>query len=148
MPFPANFKYMKATPLVVCTEEAYSKETEGIRVTVIPEHALQSSYPDERIYSFLYTVTIENIGLNDVQLLERHWLISSGGINIAEVIGPGVQGEQPSIHPGEAYEYTASVTIQDDSGSMEGSYTFRSGAGAYFEVTIPKFDLHYPSVIH
>ncbi len=139
---------MKVSPQLVCTEEAYSRETEGIRVTVIPEHARQSSFPEERIYCFLYTVTIENIGLSDVQLLERHWLISSGGTNIAEVIGPGVQGEQPSIHPGEAYEYTASVTIQDDSGSMEGSYTFRTQVGTYFDVTIPKFELHYPTIIH
>lgn len=126
----------------------YTEETHGIRVSVYPEHVEESSEPEKEIYTFAYTVTIENVGGHDVQLLERHWLISSGGYHIAEVVGPGVQGEQPSIQPGEAYEYTASVTIQDEAGAMEGSYTFRTEMGKYFEVLIPKFDLHYPLVIH
>ena len=128
--------------------EHYSLETEGIRVTVFPEYLEESSDPSESTYAFSYTITIENISGSDVKLLERHWVIFSGGTHLAEVVGPGVLGEQPSIEAEEIFEYTSTTVIQDPIGRMEGSYTFRTEDGRYFEVPIPSFDLHYPVVFH
>ncbi|MCB0355326.1 MAG: Co2+/Mg2+ efflux protein ApaG, partial [Bdellovibrionales bacterium] len=99
-------------------------------------------------YSFAYTVSIENLSDEPVRLLERHWMISSGGSHLAEVVGPGVMGEQPLIEVGEVFEYTGSTIIQHPVGAMEGTYTFRAHSGMYFEVPIPKFDLHYPLIVH
>jgi ApaG protein len=126
----------------------YSIVTGPIKVTVQPEHLSESSAPDEAIFAFRYTVRIENLGGDAVQLLERHWLISSGGLKLAEVVGPGVVGEQPRIGPLEVFEYSSTTVIQDPIGEMRGSYTFRSEAGSYFDALIPPFDLHYPVVIH
>jgi len=126
----------------------YSITTDLMRVTVVPEHLEENSSPEDQIFAFSYTVRIENLSSVAVQLLERHWLISSGGSHLAEVVGPGVVGEQPLLKPGAVYEYTSTAVIQDPTGDMVGSYTFRSECGSYFEVPIPKFDLHYPLLIH
>ena len=128
--------------------QGYSLTTDLIRVTVVPEHLEENSSPEEHIFAFRYTVRIENLGMVPAQLLERHWLISSGGNHLAEVVGPGVVGQQPTIEPGEIYEYASTAVIQDPTGDMVGCYTFRSESGRYFEVPIPKFDLDYPLLVH
>lgn len=140
----------KTEARIVSTEDAffYSEVTRGIKVSVRPEHVEESSDPEAEVFSFSYTVRIENLSAETVQLLERHWIIMSNGVRIAEVVGPGVVGVQPILAPGERYQYTSSAVIQDPVGSMEGSYTFKSLTGKFFEVKIPTFDLVYPVVIH
>lgn len=131
-----------------CEFEGYTLITAGIRVSVQPEHLEENSSPTDDIFAFSYTVRIENLTLHPVQLLERHWLIFSGGNRLAEVVGPGVVGEQPLLEVGEAFEYTSTTIIQDPIGLMKGSYTFRAEPGEYFVVEVPPFDLHYPVVMH
>lgn len=126
----------------------YSETTRDVRISVRPQHVPDSSEPDNDVFTFAYTVRIENLGPESVQLLERHWLILSNGMRIAEVVGPGVVGVQPVIAPGGSHEYSSSAVIQDPIGSMEGSYTFKTLAGKYFDVKIPKFDLLYPIMLH
>jgi ApaG protein len=126
----------------------YSDTTRDIRVSVRPQHVEGNSEPENDVYTFVYTVRIENMGTESVQLLERHWLILSNGVRIAEVVGPGVVGVQPTLAPGGLHEYTSSAVIQDPVGSMEGSYTFKTEGGKYFDVKIPKFDLLYPIMLH
>ena len=52
--------------------------TNGIRVSVVsqylPDHA--ASEPRERQWFFTYTVRIANEGLDTVQLISRHWIIT------------------------------------------------------------------------
>ncbi|MBN8547931.1 MAG: Co2+/Mg2+ efflux protein ApaG [Deltaproteobacteria bacterium] len=126
----------------------YSEITREVRISVRPTHVEDSSEPDNDVFTFAYTVKIENLGSESVQLLERHWLIMSNGVRIAEVVGPGVVGVQPILAPGDSHEYSSSAVIQDPIGSMEGSYTFKSSSGKYFDVRIPKFDLLYPIMLH
>ena len=128
--------------------EHYSQETEGIRITVFPEYLEESSEPNDSIFAFCYTIIIENVSGGEIQLLERHWKIYSGGTHLAEVVGPGVLGEQPVIETDQAFEYTSTTVIQDPSGKMEGAYTFRTAAGKFVEVPIPSFELLYPIIIH
>lgn len=129
-------------------ESIYSQVTRDIRVSVLPEHLEANSDPASGIYAFSYAVRIENIGTETVQLIERHWIISSNGEHFAEVVGPGVVGEQPTLKTGDVFEYSSSAIIHHPIGSMHGSYTFRSLQGDFFQVSIPKFDLLYPIVIH
>ena len=129
-------------------ENAYSLVTWDIRVTVRPTHIADGSDPAENLYAFSYAVTIENLGTQPVQLLERHWVITSAGKHFAEVVGPGVVGQQPTIGAGESFEYSSSAVIEDPIGTMQGSYTFRAQDGKFLTVEIPKFDLAYPIVIH
>lgn len=126
----------------------YSSTTGDIKVSVSPQHLVENSDPDGNVFAFSYTIRIENLGPDTVQLLERHWIIMSGDYQLAEVVGPGVVGEQPVLAAGETFEYTSGAVIHDPLGSMHGSYTFRSIAGRFFDVTIPKFDLFYPMVVH
>lgn len=126
----------------------YSSITNHIRVTVEPEYIPAQSRPKKSVFAFAYTVTIENLGSEAVQLLERHWIIHSGLQQFAEVVGPGVVGEQPILDAGHSFQYTSSAVIEDPTGSMRGTYTFRSEDGKFFDAEIPQFDLYYPEVIH
>lgn len=122
--------------------------TKGIRVSVISEPLTDNSEPDAGVYAFSYTVTIQNTSPVACQLIERHWIVNSGGERVAEVVGPGVIGEQPNLNPGESFKYTSGAVIQDPIGFMDGSYTFRDETGKFFEVGIPRFDLQYPIMVH
>ncbi len=139
---------MKSENAGTTAVEGYTSITRGVRVTVRPEHLVEQSDPEQSVYAFAYTMRIENIGGETVQLLERHWLINSAGVQIAEVVGPGVVGEQPVLGPGDAFEYTSSAVIHDPIGSMEGTYTFKASTGQFFDVSIPRFDLVYPTILH
>jgi ApaG protein len=126
----------------------YSTITEDIRVRAFSEHIVDKSAPDSEVFAFRYTIEIENLTGRAIQLLERHWFITSGISSIAEVVGAGVVGEQPILHSGETFRYTSGAVIPDPVGFMEGSYTFLSESGEYLQVMIPKFDLTFPMVIH
>lgn len=126
----------------------YCETTAGIKISVLSEHLSETSVPEDDVFAFSYTVTIENVSATTVQLLERHWKITSGQVQLTEIVGPGVTGEQPVLEAGELFQYTSGAVIQDPFGFMEGSYTFRTVDGKYLEVAIPKFDLSYPLVIH
>lgn len=126
----------------------YSEITRSIRVSVETDSIEDQTDPDTGTFVFSYTITIENLSDKTVQLIERHWLIESGDIPFAEVVGPGVVGEQPELAAGEVYSYTSGAVIKDPFGSMRGSYTFRDAQGDFFQVTIPRFELVYPYIIH
>lgn len=126
----------------------YSEITRNIRVSVIPTYSAEHSDPDRGVYVFSYTVTIENFGLDSVQLVRRHWYVVSGGALYTEVSGDGVVGEQPVLGCGEVYEYTSSSVIKDPVGSMYGNYTFLAEDGQEFAVVIPQFDLIFPDSVH
>ena len=132
----------------VTLKQSYSQTTERIRITVKPEPIVENSDPDGGVYAFSYTITIENLGEESAQLLERHWIVMSGDLQIAEVVGSGVVGQLPIVDEGQSYEYTSGTVLQDPVGSMHGSYTFRSKSGRFFTVEIPKFELLFPVVVH
>ena len=127
---------------------SYSETTNGIKVSVFPEYLDDQSDPFNSIFSFSYTVWIENQGTESVQLLGRHWHVCSGGEDFTEVKGEGVVGEQPIIRPGELFNYSSGASIKDPVGSMHGSYTLVDPSGELFEVEIPEFDLISNTMIH
>lgn len=127
---------------------AYSETTNGIKVSVYPEYLEDQSDPYNSVFSFAYTVWIENQGSEAVQLLGRHWLVCSGGEDYTEVKGEGVVGEQPIIGPGEHFNYSSGTSIKDPVGSMYGTYTLIDASGELFEVEIPEFDLVSSTMIH
>ena len=127
---------------------SYSETTNEVRITAYPQYLEGESAPPRSIYSFAYTITIENHGKELVQLLSRHWQISSGGLPYSEVRGDGVVGQQPYLKPGEGFQYTSGAVIKDPVGSMQGEYSFINSSGELFEVSIPRFDLIYPHLIH
>ena len=65
-----------------------------------------------------------------------------------EVRGLGVVGAQPTLQPGEKFEYTSGATIATPVGTMRGSYQMVAADGTRFEATIPQFTLSVPRVLH
>src|SRR4051812_21339876 len=122
----------------------YSEVTRGIRVTVQPAYLEEQSSPDENHFVWLYHVRIENLGSETVQLRTRHWRITDGLGRLQEVRGPGVVGEQPTLGPGESYEYTSGTPLPTPSGIMVGSYQMETSTGDAFDVAIPAFSLDSP----
>ena len=122
--------------------------TRGIRVHVASEYAPDRSQPCKNQWFFLYTVTITNESLDTIQLLTRHWVITDGKGHIEEVRGPGVVGKQPTLRPGQSFEYTSGCELGTPFGVMEGSYQMISEAGERFDVRIAPFTLSEPYTVH
>jgi len=99
-------------------------------------------------YVFAYTIEIENVGDKSAQLLSRHWIITDAHNIVQEVKGDGVVGEQPTLRPGERFEYTSGCPLPTPVGTMQGAYTFLGESGEQFDVAVPEFLLSMPRVLH
>ena len=53
-------------------------------------------------------------------------------------------GEQPTLNPGEKFEYTSGTPLTTSSGFMEGTYQMQNDSGDEFDVQIPQFSLDNP----
>ena len=122
--------------------------TTGIRVRVEAEYSDEHSRPQLNQWFFLYTITITNESERVVQLLARHWIITDATQKVDEVRGPGVVGEQPTLRPGESFEYTSGCPLSTPFGAMEGSYQMVGEKGDPFDVTIERFLLMEPNSIN
>jgi len=90
-------------------------------------------------------VIIKNQGLETVQLLSRHWMISNAHGELTEVKGPGVVGEQAVLKPGESHEYSSGAPLNTPSGMMGGAYQMETETGERFDIEIPTFSLDRPN---
>ncbi|MBT2320989.1 Co2+/Mg2+ efflux protein ApaG [Variovorax paradoxus] len=112
-----------------------------INIQVEPRYLPDQSSPEDRVYTFAYTVTVTNTGKVATQLISRHWVISDGSGHTQEVKGLGVIGQQPLLAPGQSFRYTSGCRLQAPSGTMHGSYFFVTERGERFDVPIPMFVL-------
>ncbi len=122
----------------------YSAITRAIRVSVEPVFLDEQSSPSDDHYVWAYQVKIENDGEETVQLVNRHWRITDAQGRMQEVQGEGVVGEQPTMKPGQAFEYTSGTPLGTPSGIMMGSYEMETTAGERFDIDIPAFSLDSP----
>lgn len=118
-----------------------------IEISVRPVYLESQSSPEEGEYAFAYTIQIANVGIENVQLMSRHWIITDGNNSVREVKGDGVVGEQPTIAPQNYYRYSSGAILSTKVGTMEGSYQMRSESGAEFDVDIPVFGLVAPGAL-
>lgn len=116
----------------------------------------QSDIKNKR-FVFTYKITIANQSDETVQLLSRHWVIQDANLKTEEIYGEGVIGEQPVIQPGESYSYISGAILETEIGTMEGRYFLISKPNistqeklndTEFEISIPKFTLTVPRVLH
>lgn len=125
--------------------------TNGIRVRVasqyLPEHS-QGGGANERQWFFAYTVKISNEGLDTVQLVSRHWVITDANGHVEEVRGPGVVGAQPVLAPGESFEYTSGCPLKTSYGTMRGTYQMVADDGQQFDAEIAAFALNVPYAVN
>ncbi|MDI1430343.1 Co2+/Mg2+ efflux protein ApaG [Polyangium sorediatum] len=119
--------------------------TNGIRVYVTTVYVPSQSMPSARRYVFAYTVRISNEGSETAQLRTRHWIITDGNGKVEEVRGPGVVGKQPTLRPGEHFEYTSGCVLETPRGSMRGTYQmYPERGGPAFDAEIAEFTLAMP----
>ena len=109
--------------------------------------AEQSDEPADK-YVFSYTITIRNSGNATAQLISRHWIITDARGQVQEVRGLGVVGAQPTLKPGESFEYTSGTSIATPVGTMRGTYQMVGEDGSRFDAPIPEFTLSVPRVLH
>ena len=124
---------------------AYEVTTHGIRVSVQPEFLADRSDPDESYFVWAYTVTIENVSASTVTLRTRHWEIIDANGQRQNVDGEGVVGKQPTLGPGERFEYTSGCPLGTASGFMTGFYTMEAKDGRLLDVQTPSFSLDSPN---
>lgn len=122
----------------------YESITRNIRVVVEPRYLQSQSRPDDDHFVWAYTITIANLGVEIVTLRSRHWKITDDRGRREEVKGEGVVGEQPTLAPGESFEYTSGVPLATPSGIMVGTYQMETSGGERFDVDIPAFSLDSP----
>jgi ApaG protein len=126
----------------------FEATTKNICIEVEPTYVREQSDPGQGRYFFSYRVRIRNEGAVRVQLLSRHWIITDGFGQIEEVVGEGVIGQQPTLQPGEHFEYESFCPLATPTGSMQGTYTMTDSSGEKWEVKIPLFILAEPSRYH
>lgn len=122
--------------------------TRGIRIGVETMYDPTRSAPQQSRWFFLYTIRITNEGTQPAQLVSRHWVITDATGHVEEVEGPGVVGKQPTLAPGQAFEYTSGCPLPTPFGSMRGSYHMVAADGTRFEAEIAEFILREPHAVH
>ena len=119
-----------------------------IAVSAATRYLAEQSDESAGRYAFAYTITIRNAGAVAAQLISRHWIITDAQGLVQEVRGMGVVGAQPTLQPGEQFEYTSGASIATPVGIMRGSYQMVAEDGTRFEAPIPEFTLSVPRVLH
>lgn len=123
--------------------------TKGIKISV--QTSFEGTFfKNYRIhYAFGYTITIENLGKDPVQLTARHWEIFDSLKEVETIDGEGIIGRKPVIFPGKSHTYSSGCLLASPIGAMRGHYHMvnLSQAG-HFEVKIPTFKFSAPFAIN
>jgi len=122
-----------------------SKISEGVKISVETFYQQDYSNPIQSEYMFAYRITIENHNDFPVKLHSRHWYIFDSDGSYREVEGEGVVGMQPTIEPGEEYQYVSGCNLHTEMGRMHGTYLMENLHNKQqFEVKIPAFEMITP----
>ena len=123
--------------------------SEGVKVSVEVYYQPDYSNPMQSEFMFAYRISIENHNLFPVKLHRRHWYIFDSNGSYKEVEGEGVVGVQPSIAPGENYQYVSGCNLCTEMGRMNGTYQMENlNNKKMFEVNIPAFEMIVPFKIN
>ncbi len=126
----------------------YQKTTNDIAISVLPLYLDDRSNPSESYFVWAYTITIENHSQKTFTLRTRHWEIIDGNGQRQDVDGEGVVGKQPTLGPGERFEYTSGCPLSTPTGFMYGFYTMEGADGEMLDVEVPAFSLDSPMAAH
>ncbi|HEY4372117.1 MAG TPA: Co2+/Mg2+ efflux protein ApaG [Burkholderiales bacterium] len=118
--------------------------TVSVRTQFVPEQSDIASGP----FVFAYFITIRNTGSVPAQLISRHWIITDAEGKTQEVKGLGVVGHQPTLKPGEEFQYQSGTPLATPVGTMRGSYQMAAEDGTHFDAQIAEFVLSMPRTLH
>ena len=122
--------------------------TRSVRIIARPRFVEEQSDPDNNQYLFAYHITIRNEGTETVQLVSRHWIITNGEGKAEDVRGPGVVGYQPTLKPGEEFQYTSGCPLPTPVGTMHGEFNMVTDKGEKFDARIEPFRLAVPRALN
>jgi ApaG protein len=119
--------------------------SEGVKVSVETFYQSDYSNPLQSEFMFAYRITIENHNAFPVKLHRRHWYIFDSNGSHREVEGEGVVGVQPTLQPGENYQYVSGCNLRTEMGRMYGTYQMENlHSKKMFDVSIPSFEMIVP----
>lgn len=133
-----------ARPQLNPPDGMFKATTGNVTVRVWTAFDAEYSNPAREIFSFRYTIEVENGRTEPVQLVARHWRIVDATGRAQMVDGPGVVGEQPTIAAGESFHYQSGVQLRTPTGSMRGHFDMQAADGDMLEARIPGFPLKAP----
>jgi len=119
-----------------------------LSIAAVPQFMPDQSSAADDVYAFAYTITIRNTGIQTVQVIARHWVITHGSGEVEEVRGLAVVGQQPLLKPGEQFEYTSWTRISTPRGRMQGTFFCITDDAHWFEAPIAPFDLGVAQSLH
>jgi ApaG protein len=123
------------------TRHGSSTVTDGIAIRVEPTYMADHSDPQAGRYIFAYSIQIANESDRTVKLVSRHWIVVDADARRHDVEGEGVVGRQPTIHPGESFEYSSWCPLNTPWGTMEGRYRLQPDEGDVIDAPIARFYL-------
>lgn len=119
--------------------------SEGVQVSVETFYQPDYSNPIQSEFMFAYRITLENHNNFPVKLHRRNWQIFDSNGSNREVEGEGVVGVQPTIQPGESYQYVSGCNLRTEMGKMKGTYQMENlNSKHMFQVDIPPFEMIVP----
>ncbi|RIV38294.1 Co2+/Mg2+ efflux protein ApaG [Flagellimonas lutimaris] len=127
----------------------FTQVTKGIKVSVSTsfEGTFFKNYKVH--YAFGYTISIENLSKDTVQLTARHWDVFDALKEMETVDGEGVIGRKPVIKPGKSHTYSSGCLLASPVGAMRGHYDMVNFTNAEeFQVEIPTFKFAAPFAIN
>lgn len=127
----------------------FTQVTKGIKVSVRTtfEGTFFKNYKVH--YAFGYTICIENLSKDTVQLTARHWDVFDALKKMETIDGEGVIGRKPVIKPGGSHTYSSGCLLASPVGAMRGHYHMVNFTDAKeFEVEIPTFKFAAPFAIN
>ena len=144
------------TETTVCLEQRHTMRASGVHTSEACTNSVRVKVTSRFSHAetvrprwcFTYTGRITNEGSETVQLVSRHWIITNESNEIEEVKGLGVVGHQPTLEPGQAFEYTSGSHLSTPFGSMRGTYQIVLKDGSHFDATIAEFALTEPHTVH
>ncbi|NOI67700.1 Co2+/Mg2+ efflux protein ApaG [Vibrio sp. 99-8-1] len=119
-----------------------------VKCQVHSKYIAEQSQPDKNRYIFAYIITIKNLSNQQVQLMERRWVITDSNGKQLTVEGEGVVGQQPIIDAYDEYTYTSATAIKTPVGSMQGLYVMQDQHGEEFNCVIEPFSLAIPNILN
>jgi len=119
--------------------------SEGVKVSVETFYQQDYSNPQQSEFMFAYRITLENHNTFPIKLHRRHWHIFDSNGSYREVEGEGVIGVQPTLQPGENYQYVSGCNLRTEMGRMDGQYEMENlNSRKMFFVGIPPFEMIAP----
>jgi len=116
-----------------------------VQVSVETFYQPDYSNPVQSEFMFAYRITLENHNSFPVKLHRRNWQIFDSNGSHREVEGEGVVGVQPTIKPGETYQYVSGCNLRTEMGKMKGTYQMENlDSKQMFRVDIPSFEMIVP----